>query len=61
MKPYVGIDVSKARLDMAARPGGETWRGSNDEEGIEDLLLCLGGCGPRWWCWRRAGATSALW
>lgn len=34
----VGIDVSKARLDVAARPGGEAWSHANDEEGIEALL-----------------------
>ncbi len=38
MDPYVGIDVSKARLDIAARPSGETWTVANDEEGIEALL-----------------------
>jgi transposase len=38
MDPYVGIDVSKARLDIAMRPSGETWRVDNDEEGIEALL-----------------------
>ncbi len=38
MELYVGVDVSKARLDIAARPSGETWRVVNDEEGIEALL-----------------------
>lgn len=31
MDIYVGIDVSKAGLDVAARSGGEVWRLLNDE------------------------------
>jgi transposase len=38
MDVYVGIDVSKARLDIAARPVGEAWSLPNEEEGIEELL-----------------------
>ncbi|MNT00024.1 Transposase [compost metagenome] len=34
----VGIDVSKARLDVALRPSGETWSVSNDEPGIASLV-----------------------
>jgi transposase len=34
----VGIDVSKATLDVALRPGGEAWRCPNDEDGIAALL-----------------------
>jgi transposase len=37
----VGIDVSKARLDVAVRPSGETWSYANDEPGIADLLVQL--------------------
>ena len=46
MDIYVGIDVSKDGLDIAARPGGETWRVANDEEGIEALLEHLRGMRP---------------
>ncbi len=46
MELYVGIDVSKARLDIAARPSGETCRVANDEEGIEALLDRLRGMRP---------------
>jgi len=35
---YVGIDVSKARLDVAVRPEGSVWSVSNDEAGIAELL-----------------------
>ena len=35
---FIGIDVSKASLDVAVRPSGESWQASNDEEGIEKLV-----------------------
>src|SRR5687767_4731372 len=35
---FVGIDVSKAHLDVAVRPGGDTWRVPNTEGGIAGLL-----------------------
>ena len=46
MDVYVGIDVSKVRLDIAARPAGEAWSLPNDEEGIEELLDRLGKMRP---------------
>jgi transposase len=36
---FVGIDVSKARLDVAVRPSGEAWAAANDEPGIAALLV----------------------
>jgi len=38
---YVGIDVSKARLDVAMVPSGETFSAPNDDEGIEKLVTAL--------------------
>lgn len=38
---FVGIDVSKARLDVAVRPSGEAFSVSNDEAGIGRLLARL--------------------
>ena len=35
---YVGIDVSKARVDLAVRPGGDTLEASNDEGSIATLV-----------------------
>ena len=35
---YVGIDVSKARVDLAVRPGGDTLEVSNDATGIQALV-----------------------
>ncbi len=38
---YVGIDVSKARLDVAVVPGSESFSVPNDDEGIEQLTARL--------------------
>ena len=35
---FVGIDVSKDRLDVAVRPTGETWQVPYDAEGISSLV-----------------------
>ena len=40
-KTYGGIDVSKARLDVALLPRGESFSLTNDEEGIEALTKKL--------------------
>jgi transposase len=38
MPSYVGIDVSKATLEVAVRPSGEAWQSTNDEAGIAALV-----------------------
>jgi len=38
---FIGIDVSKARLDVAVRPSGQTESVSNDTAGIEALVKRL--------------------
>ena len=43
---YVGIDVSKAWLDIAVRPSGDTWRAPNTDEGTTALAERLGSLGP---------------
>lgn len=35
---FIGIDVSKARLDVAARPTGKTWQVTHDTAGINELV-----------------------
>ena len=35
---FVGIDVAKAELVVAARPGGERWVVANDERGVRTLV-----------------------
>lgn len=38
---YVGIDVSKERLDVALRPAAEAWQVANDAAGIADVCARL--------------------
>ena len=37
---YVGLDVSKERIDIAARPTGTSWS-SYDSDGVDDLVAQL--------------------
>jgi transposase len=43
---YIGIDVSKAHLDVLWLPIGEGWREENDEEGTEGLVKKVEGINP---------------
>jgi transposase len=43
---YVGIDVSKDRLDVHLSPAGERWTLARDGEGIEALVARLAQAGP---------------
>ena len=43
---WVGIDVSKAQLDVAVRPDDLRWQVSNDSVGITELVAKLGGLAP---------------
>ncbi len=43
---FVGIDVSKARLDGAVVPTGEQWSDSNDDTGIDRIVQLLGKMQP---------------
>ena len=40
---YVGIDVSKARVDVAVRPTDEKWEIPHDQRGISKLGLPVEG------------------
>jgi transposase len=42
----VGIDVAKARLDVAVRPSGEAWPAPNDAAGVAALAARLAGLAP---------------
>jgi len=46
MTTFVGIDVSKAQLDVALRPSGERMRVANSEEGIAELIASLSRSAP---------------
>jgi transposase len=43
----IGIDVSKAQLDVAVRPSGECWQSPNDEAGLQQLIERLRGLQPQ--------------
>ena len=43
---YAGVDVSKARLDVAVRPTGERYSLANEPEGIDALVGRLEEAGP---------------
>ena len=43
---YVGIDVAKARVDVAVRPNGDIWSNDYNEAGIEGLVVRLQTLGP---------------
>ena len=38
MECFIGIDVSKATLDVASLPDAETWTVTNDDAGLTELL-----------------------
>jgi transposase len=42
----VGIDVAKARLDVAVRPTGAQWEAPNDEAGVAALVARLAALAP---------------
>ncbi|WP_050404437.1 IS110 family transposase [Bradyrhizobium embrapense] len=43
---YVGIDVSKDRLDVHMRPSGEAFAVARDGKGLEDLVARFAACPP---------------
>ncbi len=43
---FVGIDVSKATLDVAVRPTGETWTSANASDGIDALVARIAALTP---------------
>lgn len=47
MEEFVGIDVSKAKLDVAIRPSGEEFSCPNSPQGIDQLVERLKGVQPR--------------
>jgi transposase len=45
--PYIGIDVSKDRLDIAVRPTEDTWSVANDALGIPEVVQRLAQLHPK--------------
>ncbi len=58
---YVGIDVSKATLDVGLRPTAPTWSVPNDAKGIGELLRRLGELSPTLVVLEASGALNWLW
>jgi transposase len=48
MEITVGIDVSKARLDVHVHPKGESFAVSNDDAGLDEMCARLTPLGPGW-------------
>jgi transposase len=46
MDCYIGIDVAKATLDIAALPSGESWTITNDDAGLQELVPRVLGLAP---------------
>ena len=46
MDCYIGIDVSKATLDVASLPNGESWTVTNDDLGLAELTPRLVALAP---------------
>ncbi len=44
--PYIGIDVAKGHLDLAAHSSGDAWRVTNDDTGINAIVTHLGELDP---------------
>ena len=44
---FIGIDVSKAWVDVAVRPTGEAWRVDQDQAGVEALVFRLQAMSPQ--------------
>jgi transposase len=43
---FLGIDVSKATLDLAVRPSGETWQVPNDPAAMPALVTRVRAAAP---------------
>jgi hypothetical protein len=59
---FVGIDVSKDRLDVQVRPLREAFAVKRDDGGLEELIARLRGIGPalvRGFALRRAAIATA--
>jgi transposase len=57
---YVGIDVSKAQLDVHVRPSGEAFAVSRDGKGLNELIERLRGVAPRLVAIEATGGYEAI-
>ena len=56
MDQVVGVDISKARLDVFCLASGRRLAVANDAAGVAELAGWLSPAA--WWSWRRPAATS---
>jgi hypothetical protein len=63
MTSFVGIDVSKTRLDGHVLPAGTTFAFGNHEPGLQELIAHLvtvvDDAGRAWWCSRLPAACRS--
>lgn len=57
---FVGIDVSKAVLEVAVRPDGQRWSVINDEEHVRELVKALREIDPKLIVVEATGGMQAL-
>ena len=57
---FVGIDVSKAMLEVAVRPSGEHWSVANEEAGVRELVKALEKAAPTLIVVEATGGMQAL-
>jgi transposase len=57
---WIGIDVSKAKLDVASYPHGSSWQVDNTAAGIATLSEQLHRLAPNASCWKRTGGYECL-
>ena len=55
---FIGIDVSKDRLDVHVRPSDEAFAVARDGVGLAALVERLGALDPLWWCWKPPAGSS---
>ena len=55
---FVGIDVSKDRLDVHLRPSGEAFCVPREGKGMDDLVIRLQDCLSPLLYWRRLAASK---
>ena len=58
---YVGVDVSKERLDMALRPSGECFCKANNERAVSGLIKRLKALNCEWVVVKPPAATRRCW
>ena len=58
---YVGIDVSKERIDVAVRPIDSNWSLSYDGAGVDDLVTLLRDLNPLGVITESTGGLDSPW